>query len=143
MDAPLAPHKTIKLTGLMSVIDEARAAKKALLFFDESKQLSVFFSYKATLFELNKEMLSLALGKKTQAEVDERFRKFLVNTMKSGDNLAIFVDASIPDFKAKFTDATCVPPFVFDMELMDKKENYKTVVRPDEDVDNFGNKNCY
>ncbi len=143
MDSGIKVDKTIALGDLMPVIKEAQETKKALLFFDETKNLSVFFSYKATLFELNKEMLSMALKKKTKEEVNERFRKMIVNTMKSGDNLAIFVDSSIPNFKEEFTDATCVHPDIFDLEVMDKKENYKTMVREEEDVDNFGNKGWY
>ena len=123
----------------MGVIKEASDANKNMLFFDETGNLSTFFSYKATLFELNKEMLAKTMGKKTLEEVKERFRKFILNTMKSGDNLAIFVDMSIPDFK-EFYDPKFVHPDVFDRAVMDKKENYSSMLREDEDVDTFGNK---
>lgn len=119
MDSSLKVDRTIKLTGLMDVIAEAQEAKKALLFFDETKNLSVFFSYKAALYELNKDMLSMALGKKTKADVNENFRKNIVRTLKTGDNLVIFVDSSMPNFKAEFTDASCVHPDIFDLEVMD------------------------
>ena len=140
MDSGLKVDKTIPLGGLLGAMKEATDAAKNVLFFDETGNVSTFFSYKATLFELNKEILSKAMGKKTHEEVKERFRKMIINTMKSGDNLAIFVDMSIPDFKAEFYDPEYVHPDIFDQELMDKKDNYKSMLRPDEDVDGFGNK---
>lgn len=75
MDSSLKVDQTIKLTALMPVIEEAQKSKKALLFFDETKNLAVFFRYKAALYELNKDMLSMKIGKKTKGEVNENFRK--------------------------------------------------------------------
>lgn len=88
-------------------------------------------------------MLSIALGKKTKAEVNENFRKHIVQSMKSGDNLAIFVDNTMPNFNEEFTDASCVHPDIFDLEVMDQKENYMTMVREEENVDVFGDKGGY
>lgn len=143
MDSGIKVDKTITLPGLMAVLKDASDAKKNLLFFDETGNLSTFFSYKATLFELNKEILSKAMGKKSDEEVKERFRKMIINTMKTGDNLAIFVDMSIPDFKTDYYDPKYVHPDIFDQAVMEKKENYGSMLREDEDVDGFGNKNGF
>ena len=138
MDSGIKVDKTIPLTGLIGTMKEACDAKKNMLFFDESGSLSTFFSYKATLFELNKEILAKLIGKKTLEEVKEKFRKMIIGTMKRGDNLAIFVDMQIPDFKNEFFDPEYVHPDIFDQEVMDKKENYKSMLRKEDDVDDYG-----
>lgn len=69
MDSGIKIDKIIKLPGLMGAMKEASDANKHMLFFDETGNVSTFFRYKANLFELNKEMLAKAIGKKTSEEV--------------------------------------------------------------------------
>lgn len=110
----LKVHSTIKLAGLVGAVGEAKAAKKSALIIDETEQVQVFFRYKASLLELGRLRLAKTIGKKSAEEVNEEFRKSIVNTMRSGAHLAISVEKDIPDFKTEFADKTCVPPQLFD-----------------------------
>ena len=80
------------------------------------------------------------MGKKSEADVNENFRKNVVNAMKHGDHLGVFVDNSIPNFNELFTDKTFVTPQVFDLPAMEEEKNYGPMVRDEDKTDNLGNK---
>ena len=140
---PLKVDRTIKLAQLVGAVEDARDAKKSALFIDETGQVQVFFCYKACLFELSRLRLAKTIGKKSAEEVNEEFRKIIINTMRSGAHLAISVEKDIPDFKTEFADKTCVPPQLFDQKGIDNKEVFEPLLRDGDDHDRLGNKNCF
>ena len=60
--------------------------------------------------------------------------------MKSGSATVLFFDKIVPDLKGEYFDPKFIPDHIFTPSIFEKKENYKKIVQPDEDVDNFGNK---
>ena len=64
--------------------------------------------------------------------------------MRSGDTLVLHSSKIVPDYKEKFYDKKTFPSDkIFDFQEWRKKENYKSILTEDEDVDNFGNKGFF
>ncbi len=63
--------------------------------------------------------------------------------MRCGDRLVLQCGKTAIDFKEKFDDKDFPVDLVFNFNEWRKEENYKKIVRPDEDVDLMGNKRCY
>lgn len=64
--------------------------------------------------------------------------------MQSGDRVVFFIDKIAPDFKNKFTDPNYFPTDkVFNFNEWRQKENYKKILKEDEDKDVFGNRGFY
>lgn len=126
-------------------METSRKNGKYCLIFDKTSggNCEVFFRYKATLVEFHKLSIAVTLGSQTKADVIERLRKNLVNTVKSGDTLVLFVDKIAPDFKVNFSDKNFPTDKVFNFGEWRKKEVYKSILKGDEDVDVFGNKGWY
>ena len=134
---------TIPLTKLANQVEMNTKANKYSLFFDKTGNCEVFFRYKATLVEVYKLSLGITMGQSADDAI-EQMRKSLVYCMKSGDNLVLFCDKIAPDFKTKMTHKENFPADkIFNFAEWRKKENYKSVLRGDEDQDVFGNKGWY
>lgn len=64
--------------------------------------------------------------------------------MRIGDRLVLNCGKYMIDFRNDFTDPVNFPcDLIFNFDEWRKEENYKRVVRPEEDVDLIGNKKCY
>lgn len=140
-----ASEKTIKLTQLDKACEASFDQNHYQLVFDKTGNAEVFFRYKAHLIEVNKLQIGITMGKVTVEEAIEKIRRGLIYCMRSGDRLVLYCGNIAPDFKERFnSDATNFPSdLVFNFEEWRKEEHYKKVVRPDEDHDLLGNKNCY
>ena len=136
---------TINLKGLDIAVETAfNVANKYSLVFDKNGNASVFFSYKAHMIEVNKLSIAIAMGKMSKEEAIEQLRKGLVYAMRTGDRYVLYCGNIAPDFKELFNDPVNFPTDkIFDMKEWRKEENYKKIVRPDEDHDLMQNKNCY
>ena len=118
--------------------------QKYSLIFDTTGECEVFFRYKAHMMELNKLSLSISLGKITKDEAIEQLRKGLVYSMRAGDRYVLNCGKHAIDFINEFNDPVNFPTqLIFDYDEWRKEENYKRIVRPEEDVDLLGNKKCY
>jgi hypothetical protein len=96
------------------------------------------------MVELNKLSLSISLGRITRDEAIEQMRKALVYAMRIGDRFVLHCGRYSIDFRSEFTDPVNFPTdLIFNFEEWRKEENYKRIVRPEEDVDLLGNKKCY
>ncbi len=113
--------------------------------FDKTGNAEVFFRYKAHLLEVNKLSIGMTIGKTSKEEAVEVVRKGLVYAMRSGDRLVLYVGKTCPDFKTVLTsDVKNFPAdAVFNFAEWRKEENYKKIVREEEDQDLMGNKRCY
>lgn len=96
------------------------------------------------MVEINKLSLSISLGRITKDEAIEQLRKALVYSMRIGDRLVLNCGKYAIDFRNDFNDPVNFPTdLIFNFEEWRKDENYKKIVRPEEDVDLLGNKKCY
>ena len=78
-------------------------------------------------------VVGLLMGQSKEDAI-ERLRKTCVFAMKYGDNMVMFIDKTAPDFKTNFTHKTEFPTdMMFNFEEFRKKENYKKLLRGDED----------
>ena len=81
---------------------------------------------------------------KSKDEAIEELRRKCVYSMKSGDNLVLFVDKMSVDFKTVMCDKDNFPAdLIFNFAEFRKTENYKKILRGDEDKDVFGNKGLF
>lgn len=104
----------------------------------------MFFTYKGHMIEVNKLQLSVALGRITKDEAIEQLRKALVLSMRKGDRLILFVGKNTADFCNDFNDPENFPTdVIFNFDEWRKEENYKKIVRPEEELDMFGNKSAF
>jgi hypothetical protein len=84
------------------------------------------------------------MGKITKDQAIETLRKALVYCMRSGDRLVLYVGSLSPDFKTNFNDSVNFPTdLIFNFAEWRKEENYKKIVREDEDHDLMGNLRCF
>jgi hypothetical protein len=71
-------------------------------------------------------------------------RKALVYAMRIGDRLVLNMGRYSIDFINEFTCPVNFPTnLIFNFKEWRKEENYKRIVRQEEDVDLLGNKKCY
>lgn len=96
------------------------------------------------MMELAKLHLSVNIGKITKDEAIEELRKGLVYSMRLGDRYVLNCGKLQIDFMRDFHDPVNFPiDKIFDFQEWRKEENYKKIVRPEEDVDLMNNKKCY
>ena len=139
-------EQTIKLTQLdLKCKQSFEERSRYQLVFDSTSNCEVFFRYKAHLIEVNKLSLGITLGKITKADAIETLRKALVHCMRCGDRLVLQCGRLAIDFKETFDGGPDNFPvdMIFNFKEWRKEENYKKVVRPDEDHDLMMNKKCY
>ena len=84
------------------------------------------------------------MGTITREQAIETVRKGLVYAMRIGDRLVLYTGNISIDWKNIFNDAIWLPTDkIFNFAEWRKDEVYKKIVKPEEDVDLMGNKNCY
>ena len=135
--------KEIKLPELEKAVKEAWDEGKVAFLFDQTGNASVFFRYKAKLIECARSVVQVAMGATEPDDVVEQWRRSYVYAMKSGDTCVFHMDKVAPDFKHKYSSAMFPVPTIFDKAEITKKPVYKTMVKPAEDVDNFGNRGWF
>ena len=81
----------------------------------------------------------------SKAEIIDTIRRGLVGAAKIGQRLVLDCGQGLTDFKADLGDEPSSFPVdtVFNVKEWRKPENYKKILRGDEDKDNFGNKGHY
>ena len=81
---------------------------------------------------------------KSKEEALEELRRKCVYSMKSGDNFVMYMDKMALDFKTDMCHKEEFPTdLIFNFAEFRKKENYKKILRGDEDQDLFGNKGLF
>ncbi len=142
---PAGGEAEIKLTALdFKIKGSFEDRQKYQLILDSTGECEVFFRYKAHMVELNKLSLSISLGRITKDEAIETLRKALVYSMRIGDRFVINCGKYSIDFRNQYNDPVNFPTdLIFNFDEWRKEENYKKIVRPEEDVDLIGNKKCY
>ena len=62
--------------------------------------------YKCAHASLGPEIVKIALGRQSGAEVGEFIRKHMINSMRVGDNLGLDLEQTIPDFPSFNSEGT-------------------------------------
>ena len=140
------PEETIKLTQLdIKCKASLEDRQRYQVIFDSTENCEVFFRYKAHLLEINKLHLGVTIGRMTKADAIEQVRKSLVSCMRTGDRLVLYCGKMAIDFLASFDGGPDNLPIetLFNFQEWRKEENYKKIVRPEENHDLLNNKNCY
>eukprot|EP00355_Strombidium_rassoulzadegani_P004022 CAMPEP_0168616596 /NCGR_PEP_ID=MMETSP0449_2-20121227/5107_1 /TAXON_ID=1082188 /ORGANISM="Strombidium rassoulzadegani, Strain ras09" /LENGTH=180 /DNA_ID=CAMNT_0008657383 /DNA_START=20 /DNA_END=562 /DNA_ORIENTATION=+ len=127
-----------------SAIQIALNKQKHSLIFEPNGDVDLFFKVKAKLTEFHRTFIGIKIGQITKREGLDTMRAQLVQAMKAGERMCIMIGKIAPDFKEQFNDPLVFPTdTIFDFENFRKIENYKKVVREDEDYDYQNNKGCF
>ena len=139
-----AAIREVGIATIDTEIAAARAAGKYVVLFDTTGNCEVFFRYKGTLVEFHKSVIGITMGAKTLDDTMDELRRTLVHTMKSGDKFVIYFDKMAPNFKTQYTKDGAFPTKdLTNFALWREIDNYKKVVKEEEDVDVNNNKGWY
>mmetsp|Transcript_15608 Transcript_15608/g.26371 ORF Transcript_15608/g.26371 Transcript_15608/m.26371 type:complete len:179 (+) Transcript_15608:66-602(+) len=136
---------SIKLQRLDMVCETALRNGQYCLIFDKTNNAEIYFNYKATLKELNKELVGVQMQRKTPHEVCESLRSTLVYAMRCGDRYVIYLDKMRGDFKNQLN----FPPNhwpseeIFDFKTWRENDCYMKVVKEEENEDLLKQKGRY
>ena len=97
---------------------------------------ATFFSYKATLHDFAKEMVSVTMSKQSIEKACDNLRHKLVYCMRNGEKLVIFTDKIACDFTEKYNYQKVFPSQqVFDFKLWRDPKRHMKVVKEEENFD--------
>ena len=108
-----------------------------MIIFDKTGNAEIYFNYKATLKELQKELVGMAAKVKTDREVAESLRHTLVYSMRVGDRYVIYLDKMKADFKKQinFPGELWPSDEIFDFKTWREHDCYMKVVKESENHD--------
>ena len=89
-----------------------------------------------------KKIVALRMGHCKVPEVLEQARRLLVTSMK-GSTYCLHVDKLVPDFNGEFKSGSFPLGEILDHNTWISNNNYKKIVKEDENVDAFGNQGNY
>ena len=89
--------------------------------------------------------MKVQTGNKTKEQVVEVIREGIMWAAKVGDTLAVNMDSFNPDFKTEwnFPEEKFDTHLLFNSKEFRENENFKKMLKENEDVDNDGNKGYY
>eukprot|EP00347_Sterkiella_histriomuscorum_P016080 403354565 len=90
-------------------------------------------------------MNGLRDGTHYKRQVLENMRKSLVQSMNFGARFVFYCGYQAPDFVNELTGGVSQFPseLIFNFKEWRKIENYKRIIKPEEDFDHMGNKDCF
>ena len=141
--------ESIKLTSLFDKCKQSAEANKFVFIADMTGKAAMACEYgdNTSLNDFQAEVKKCIIQKKqTKEEVQEKLRASFVMNMKAGKVLVINCDSMVPSFKSDYDTKLCpLNDVLFDQDKMYEKdkENYKVILKPDEDKDGQGNKGMY
>ena len=140
-----ASFTQIKLQRLDIICEQSLAQAQYTLILDSTAKADMYFSYKATLVEFQKEHVACAMREQTKREACEKLRKQLVHCMRVGDRLVIFLDKCLPNFQSdyNFPPDTWPSHDIFNFEKWRTNDLYMSVVKSEEDHDVNNNRGQY
>ncbi len=146
--SPGYTEQTLKLRDVDEVINKTFVNRQRLrynLIFDRNGGCEPFYRYNEALVNVGALMLGMALGRETRADVIDTIRMTLVGCMKTGKNMVLYLGRVPLDFMTELDGGPGNLPWgtIFHFEKWRREENFKSIVRPYENVDAFGNKGAY
>ena len=103
------------------------------MIHDKQGNVGTFANYQATLFGMDKFIVGKAMGQTTE-EQREKLRHQLVKSAQVGATLVLdFGNATSSDILKDLNSSELPLNCIFECKEWRKKENYKRIVKPDED----------
>ena len=132
------------MQSLAAAIELAHDQNKYSIIFDKNGNCGVFFTYKATMRNLHKDIIARQIGQKDKEDGLEELRSALVTAMRLGDTFVINCENLNPDFKTDWQDEDIFPiDEIVEFEAWRTDQKYLKVVKKEENRDLLGNKNMY
>ena len=135
----------IKLKQLDVICEKALKNGQYVLILDKTTNCTIYFEYKATQKEFQKEMVKVQVGLQDKKQACEPLRSGLIYSMRSGDRFVIYVDKLVPDFNVEYNFAPDHWPSteLFDFQAWRENDTYMKVVKESENHDVLLNKGKY
>merc|ERR1712045_786296 len=108
------------------------AANKYLFIWDKQGSVGTFMQYKAQLAPIGPEIIKVALGRQTNADVGEFIRKQFIHGMRQAETLCFDTETTTPDWAAYNNEGTFVAEQFFNWEFFNQEANHMPYVREDE-----------
>ena len=106
-----------------------RDMNRYCIIFDKNGTCAQFFTYRATMHKVNRDIIKISLGEKTREEALEELRNELVSSMKLGDTFVMSVDNLTPDFKKDWNEKDVFPlEEICDFDKWRDDEEYKSIM---------------
>ena len=138
-------RKQYKVAQLDTAVQIAKNNGKYSLVFEPMGATDMFFKVLGKMTEFQKTVIGMKIGQITKEEGLDSLRSNLVRAMNVGERYCIMIGNIAPDFKNEYNHETFFPGVdkVFRFEHFRQKEVYKSILKPEEDMDLQGNKGCY
>ena len=141
------PHNgryEFQLKDIDTAIQIAKNKNLYSLVFEAKGDVGLFFEVKNKMTEFHRTVIGIKIGQITKQEGLEKMRQTLVQAVKAGERMCIFIDKIAPDFKEQFNDPDHFPTdLIFNFDSFRQLDNYRSILREDEDYDYQNNKGCY
>ena len=128
--------ENVQFSSLAGVPEKARLAGKYCVMWDNQGNVETFMKYSAqnSIFALDRELIAVALGRKTNEEVADSLRKHVVLNAKFGTNLTISCGNLKPNFlydlKTDIYNALEINSF----DKFRQYDNYMKIVKDEENT---------
>ena len=138
--------KDIQMGAIADICKKTNEAGKVPLIIDsgEDGNVTTFFTYSANVCSVGKFVIQNAMGGSN--DIGDEMRRSYVGACKYGKTLIYDIGQN---FSTKWkewcstADQKFNPNVVFDLKKCKEREHFEKMVKPDEDVDNMGNKMVY
>ena len=140
--------KTMKTAEAGKIPKECAANGKTAFIVDKSNVLGTFYKYQAQVCSVAGMIIQNAMSGTPEdpAEIGNKMRIDYVSACKHGKTLVYQFGQAIPSRLEKYfgtADQTFRPEIIFDVSKQRERNEFAKVVKPSEDSDRFGGKECW
>merc|ERR1712086_519307 len=137
--------QTIALGAIASLQAESVNAQKYMIVFDKNGNCGTFFEYKASRYQISKEMMKIAMQQQTEDGVSETLRKAIVGGALHGKCVVFDLGKVKGGILARQPAAADVWPAdkIWNFAEWRKEENHMAIVREDENKSMLGSPGAY
>merc|ERR1711976_285877 len=134
--------------GSNALPDQLQAQGKSLFIMDKSNVLGTFYGYTANIYSVVGKIIEAAMsgGQEDPKVVGDEMRSAYVSACNYGKTLVYRFGGGVPTRLEQYfgtEDGTFRPDIIFHAKKNKERDHFKKVVKPIEDVDQFGNKELY
>lgn len=146
-DPPSKSYKILKisLTEADNTLKDIHGRDKTAIVFDKTENLATFLKYKGSQADYTEFSILEKMGKKTKEQFIEQTRQMIYASMKIGHTFAFFLDKAVINLSELYKNSNfyVVPEFFIPSKLENREFFAKKILKLEEDVDSFGNKECF
>ncbi|KAM3140707.1 hypothetical protein pb186bvf_007305 [Paramecium bursaria] len=137
----LAYSQAVQLPKILAVIEKDKSDNLVTMLVDYTGNAYTFFKYKGELIDLSELNIQEQIKGKAHEQSIEQARKTLVASLKLGGTVVFHMDITAVNIPEFLKSDWFKEQIIFSYQEIHKEQYYKKqLLKPEEDVDNFGNK---